>query len=156
MDDEDGVWTSNDRSFDIDMEQAFQNQMMGLMQLAGLMMGAAAMDPFADEAEAEEYARRQYPFYDDTAPVPQRRQQYQQQQPFYNDRMPVSQQQQQQMDPSFVAPHSYFIILFYYCYRNREPSSNSTSRKTSMIWLILLIIDTHHHFSDYEDKTNEF
>lgn len=155
MDDGDGVWTSNDRSFDIDMEQAFQNQMMGLMQLAGLMMGAAAMDPFADEAEAEEYARRQYPFYDDTAPVPQRRQQYQQQQPFYNDRMPVSQQQQQK-DPSFVAPHSYFIILFYYYYRNREPSSNSTSRKTSMIWLILLIIDTHHHFSDYEDKTNEF
>ena len=113
MDDEDkdGVWTSNDRSVDIDMEQAFQNQMMGLMQLAGLMMGAAAMDPFANETEAEEYARRQYPFYDDTAPVPQRRQQYQQQQPFYNDRMPVS-QQQQQMDPSFVAPHSYFIIYF--------------------------------------------
>ena len=57
MDDEDGdgIWTSNDRSFDIYMEQAFQNQMMGLMQLAGLMMGAAAMDPFANDNETNMY-----------------------------------------------------------------------------------------------------
>lgn len=100
MDDEgeEGQWPMDNRSFDFDMQQAYENQVMGLMQLAGMMMGAAMMNPYMDETgenDYEAFSRSRNPFYDDTAPIPHNSNTNN-----YNPRREAN------MEPSFVAPHS--------------------------------------------------
>ena len=75
------------RGFDINMEQAFQQQVLGMMQLAGMMMGGG-LNTFGNDSEwgyedrpqsfneddpsqsfFEERVPRRY--YDDRAPIPQ-------------------------------------------------------------------------------------
>lgn len=83
-DQEEGIWEIPGRSFEMNMEQVFESQMRGMMELAR-MMGAAsgmAMDPFQEE----EYQMRHNPYYNDAGPIPT--------------------QEQHTLDPTFVAPHS--------------------------------------------------
>lgn len=79
---EEGIWEMPDRSFNMSMDQVFENQIMGMMQLARMMEAAAGM--------SEEYPMRSNPYYDDAGPVPMH--------------------QQENTDPTFVAPHTYSLF----------------------------------------------
>ena len=104
---EEEPWNTNSRTIDIDMEQAFETQMLGMMQLAGMMMaGLGSM--MGEEMSEEEFfsgqSHRQEPYggYQDYAPVDPSSYSTQprQQQPSSYQSSPSSSDQ-----PSAAAPH---------------------------------------------------
>ena len=94
QDEEEDAWEEDMGSVDIDMERAFQTQIMGMMQLAGLMMGGMnpsmmGEDDFPAEFGYEQPRRRDY---DDFAPIPHN--------PPPSNTAP---------EPSFTAPHTFLL-----------------------------------------------
>lgn len=112
------------------MEDVFQNQILGMMELASRMMGMGGLDGFMDEDESV-YAQ-QNPFSNDTAPIPQRsRQQSTSQMGSMGSIGSMG-----SMDPSFVAPHSYHFYLL--TSRNRKTPGNPSSRTSSRHHLLFI------------------
>ena len=108
------------------MDQVFENQIMGMMQLARMMEAAAGMSDAMNDFSNEEYPMRRNPYHDDAGPVPMHR--------------------QESTDPTFVAPHTYNFETGLIFFRNRgETTQRPVSSK-----------GTRHRYSDYENKTNEF
>ena len=100
MEEDEGGWDLSGRSFpNMEMEEVFQNQMMGLMQMANMMMQSSGLEEFMN-GEFEEMQMRRNPYYNDSAPVPDSRS-FQENHSF-------------EQNPSFVAPHTYFLLDFHY------------------------------------------
>ena len=70
------MWNLGSRTVDIDMERAFETQMMGMMQLAGMMMAGLGSAMGNEMSEEEFFSQQQY-YRDpngssqDYAPIPQ-------------------------------------------------------------------------------------
>jgi hypothetical protein len=96
----------------MNMDQMFQQQMLGLMQMANMFMGASEIDRDMYENEG---AYTQSPFYDDRAPIPR-------------------QEQPSPVEPTFVAPHqSYYNKRL--IYRNVSTNQAKQTQRTSILFM---------------------
>ena len=107
---EEEPWNTNSRTIDIDMEQAFETQMLGMMQLAGMMMAGLGSMMGEEMSEEEFFSRQSYrqrphnenqdyaPVAPSFNPTPQQQQQQPQSSSYQSSQMNSNQ-------PSAAAPH---------------------------------------------------